>query len=237
MPADRNASHRGVALDADLIHGKHARLLGESLTDAAGDFAVMLEADAGVPDELEFDAYFDSVPHHRSKRPPATAVAQFSMATVQADWQGKDGDRVASWDYCLPVHVWSSIRERFDAWVICGQVKSSHPGKDVNGLKVRAFDRDWLEDDVLGPATTDAQGRFRIDYSAADFRKALIGAGEVGGPDVYFRVETGEGVALLNESPERGRTAGRADIGPCFCVELEIGSMPVAEADPVVGPM
>lgn len=91
----------------------------------------------------------------------------------------------------------------------------------MESVRVYAFDHDWLQDDPLVFEVTDASGHFRIDYSGVDYRKGtFINVELFGGPGVYFRVETLGGDALLAEPPNQGRASGRANIDPCFCVEL-----------------
>src|SRR5262249_47054611 len=91
------------------------------------------------------------------------------------------------------------------------------------GAVVRAFDVDWVQDDALGSATTDASGRFRIDYTSADFQltpfSPLINLEWVAGPDVYFTATLGS-TTLLQEARSAGRAPGRQNVGPCFCVRL-----------------
>src|SRR5262249_18442110 len=74
-----------------------------------------------------------------------------------------------------------------------------------------------------GSDVTDATGRFRIDYTTADFQltpfSPFINIEFVSGPDVYFTAELG-GVNILNETQADGRSPGRENIGHCFCVEL-----------------
>ena len=101
---------------------------------------------------------------------------------------------LAGWDYCLPARFWCALRSLFDAWVICGHVTVCDTKEPVEGVKVFAFDRDWLQDDPLGFGVTDAAGHFRIDYTGADFRRGtFINIELFGGPDVYFRIESGFG--------------------------------------------
>jgi hypothetical protein len=54
------------------------------------------------------------------------------------------------------------VRSRFGAWVICGRVTVCDTGAPVAAVKVSAFDVDWLQDDPLGAAITDTNGKFRI---------------------------------------------------------------------------
>lgn len=89
---------------------------------------------------------------------------------------------------------------------------------------MRAFDADWLQDDEIGSAITDGTGRFRIDYLTEDFQKTpfspSINIELIGGPDLYFKVETPGGVLLLDGPRSRGRDPGRESAGHCFCVDL-----------------
>ncbi len=116
------------------------------------------------------------------------------------------------------------MRARFGAWVICGRVTVCKQQVPVAGLKVRAFDVDWLQDDDLGSAITDSNGKFRIDYTFSDFNKTpfspSINFELVGGPDIYFTIEDVGGTVLLNEPRSRGRQTDRENAGPCFCVDL-----------------
>jgi len=43
----------------------------------------------------------------------------------------------------------------------------------VAGVKVRAFDVDWLQDDDL-VGDNDGSGKFRIDYLADDFKTTIF---------------------------------------------------------------
>ncbi len=93
-----------------------------------------------------------------------------------------------------------------------------------------AFDRDWLQDDPLGSALTDPTGQFQIWYTAAQFSKTpfspLINVELVPGPDLYFRIEGPSSSVLLAEPPDTGRTPGRQNVGPCFCVDLCVPEAP-----------
>jgi len=68
---------------------------------------------------------------------------------------------------------------------IVGTIVEAESGKPLSGLQVRAYDKDFLFDDKLGTAVTDAQGKFRIDYYAIDF-SLLAGLETV--PELYLRV-------------------------------------------------
>jgi hypothetical protein len=78
---------------------------------------------------------------------------------------------------------------------------------------------------------TDAAGYFRIDYNSSDFEltpfSPAINLEWVGGPDLYFTAKLGS-TAILQEDRAVGRTTGRQNVGPCFCVNLC--------SDKVIGP-
>lgn len=80
---------------------------------------------------------------------------------------------------------------------ITGIVTETETGRPLSGVIVRAFDRDWLFDDKLGFATTDADGRFAIVYDESDFRDAFESK-----PDVYLRVYDPGGSVLLHETTD-----------------------------------
>ncbi|HUG67047.1 MAG TPA: neuraminidase-like domain-containing protein [Pirellulaceae bacterium] len=90
-------------------------------------------------------------------------------------------------------------------YIVSGRI-TNQQDEPIAGLVVRAYDQDpKTPDNPLGePAVTDADGRYRIDFTEQDFK---IGGMESGGPDVFIRVFAGE--ELLGESPVT-RNAGRS---------------------------
>ena len=85
---------------------------------------------------------------------------------------------------------------------VVGTVVEQESGKPLAGLVVKAFDKDLLFDDKLGTATTDANGKFRINYSSSDF--SLIADMETV-PELYVRVldSTGKKVLWTSEKAIR----------------------------------
>jgi hypothetical protein len=66
---------------------------------------------------------------------------------------------------------------------ISGRVVEKETRQALRGLTVRAYDKDFLFDDLVGVATTDDNGHFLITYSQKDFAELFERR-----PDLYFVV-------------------------------------------------
>ena len=211
-----------ILTDED-IEAKAPFLLAETRADADGVYCFVIDDTQYRGEAVEVDILCQTVPHLKPgpKDPPAL---QFSITVIQPRWRQSNNDFLAIWDYCVPHRFWCLVRARFGAWTICGRLRTcAAPYAPIAGATVRAFDADWLQDDALGDAVTDASGRFRIDYLASDFTltpfSPWLNVELAGGPDVYFTAELG-GVSILSEPQSAGRQPGRENVGHCFCVEL-----------------
>jgi len=230
--AEQNVTALAVADPADTfavltaaeVAAKAPRLIAEAQTDVDGNFVFRLgrkQLYEGGP--LEIDVHCATVPRRKPTR-KQPAPRQISITTVQPSWaEVKEDELVAAWRYSIPQRYWCYIRGLFDAWVICGRLTSCDDRAPIPGATVSAFDVDWIQSDALGSAVTDGAGNFRIDYTSADFKvtpfSPLINVEWVSGPDVYFKVTLG-GDVLIEEPSSTGRSPGRQNVGPCFCVGL-----------------
>jgi len=214
-----NPKETFAILDDDQVSEKESRLLAKAEMDAEGNYA--FELDKNYKGEaFEVDVYCGSVPRQKiGKRPPKPR--QFTITTVQPRYRETENGFIAVWDYCLPYRFWCAVLALFDVWTICGSVLDCETKVPVAGVKVKAFDADWLADDYLGFAFTDVAGKFIITYAGADFRQGTwINIELIGGPDLYFTIEDSGGNPLLTETQADGRTPGRENADNCFCVEL-----------------
>ncbi len=212
-----------AVLTDDQVKEKASALIAETKTDEEGNFTFNLSDKNYKGEAFEVDVYCGTVPRLKPGPKPPTPL-QFSITTLQPRWRQTENGFIAVWDYCIPYRFWCLVRGRFGAWTICGRLRTcAAPQTPIAGAKVKAFDADWWQDDSLGAAVTDATGRFRIDYTTADFRvtpfSPFINVEFTSGPDVYFTAELG-GINILNETQADGRRPGRENVGHCFCVEL-----------------
>jgi hypothetical protein len=199
-------------LDAPLAIGR---------IDEGGGYVLELDSKTYDGGALEIDLYCATPP--RPKVGPNPTPRQFAITTLQPRWREAEQGSVAVWDYCIPARFWCYILSLFGIWTISGHLTTCEGQQPIPGATVRAFDADWLQDDALGSATTDAAGHFLITYLTADFRRTpfspLINIEFTEGPDVYFKAELG-GHQILTESQSAGRVPGRENVGPCLCVDL-----------------
>jgi hypothetical protein len=218
-----------VLLDQAAVDAKQSRLIAEVDTDEKGAYSFLLgDRQKYSGEAFEIDVYCGTVPHRKpgGKNP---TPRQFSITTLQPQWRETDQGFLGGFDYCIPYRFWCDFRRLFGAWVICGDVDLCKTNQPLGGVRVTAYDVQFIHDAPLGSAVTDGSGNFRIDYTPADFETQLFSTLEyelfASGPDVYFRIETLGGTALLVEPRSRAHAPDR-DAGPCLCVELCVDQAP-----------
>jgi hypothetical protein len=66
---------------------------------------------------------------------------------------------------------------------VLGLIKEKESGKPLSGLFVVVYDKDILRNDLLGKATTGADGKFKIEYDSKDFKEPLEK-----NPDIFLNI-------------------------------------------------
>lgn len=215
-----------AALDEKAVRARARRLLAETVVGEDGNFEVSFDRKKGYKGgPVDIDIRVAGV---RELPEQSTGVKprQVHITTLQPLWREEGRDRLAYWQYYLPARIWCLILSWFDIWVICGRVTICETDRVVPGVTVEARDVDWIQQDYLGSAVTDATGRFIIYYPGSAFRKGTWANIELTeGADLYFKITYGS-LTLLAEPPSRGRQPDRENVGNCFCVELCVKDVP-----------
>jgi hypothetical protein len=216
-----------AVLNPEAVETKADRLLAETTLERGGTFEVVVgEAADGAYEggPVQVDVRLDELPDDEFEAAADSDPVQFTVGAVMPDWtDAEEGASVATWHHCLTAKQWCSIRALFGAWTVCGTVTDDF-GQAVTGATVRAFDADIVQDDLVGSATTDAAGDYRIDYREPGFETTPSPWPPIElehGPDLYFAVEQG-GDLRLNEDRSAGRQPGREDAGYCERIDLTV---------------
>ena len=202
-------------------------LIAKAKTDAKGNFEFVID-ERNLNVDFDIDFVCGSVPR-KIPKPKKDELIQFHLTTlsmgIELEKQAKNQNY--RWQYDIIHKWWCYIRGHFfDAWVICGHLMNCQTNKPIANAKVTAIDADFLTDDTLGFAMTDADGHFRIDYSSVDFKKTFLSPwfnvetdpnflSFQSGPDVYFKAELA-GTTLINET----KANARKNVPYCLCVTL-----------------
>ncbi|MCK4567734.1 MAG: hypothetical protein KAU48_10530, partial [Candidatus Thorarchaeota archaeon] len=88
-----------------------------------------------------------------------------------------------------------SKRKSKRKYSVSGKVIDRTKNKDVSGLRVEAWDKDVVEDDLLGTATTNKKGVFSITFDDSKFADELHDEA----PDIYFKVYYSKRLILSTE--------------------------------------
>src|SRR5262249_58816742 len=83
---------------------------------------------------------------------------------------------------------------------VVGTVVEEESGRPLEGLVVRAYDKDILFDDKLGSVQTNAKGEFAISYTETQFRDFNETQ-----PDLYVKVFDASEKKLLHNTKQEGR--------------------------------
>ncbi len=227
------------ALNESQVKEKQQLLVGEGKTDDNGNFEVQFidEYDGGP---LQMDVRFPQAPDGQAFTQTPDAQ-QFTIDVFQPKWIQRPDNIRAVHDVELLSRYWCRILEFFGLWVICGTVLDEDCENRVPNVLVKACDRDLIQDDPLGEATTNGEGKFLIYYRNKDFTRTPLSPlfnKEAGSPDVYFSVQIpGSDIFLLKENRNRGLDKDRKDIPRCFCVRLCVEAPNPGGGTPDVDPL
>jgi hypothetical protein len=215
-------------------------LIATAKTDEKGNFEFTLDEKYSKT-AFDIDFICGTVPRNPPK-PPRKEPIQIHLTTLYPQWRiSKEQESYYyQWEYCIDSKWWCNIRgSYFDAWVICGHMYLCGTKTPIPNVKITAWDADFLTDDNLGSATTDANGHFRIDYTSIDFKQTFLspwinvetdpGLTFKSGPDVYFKYEY-NGAAIQGETAANRRN----NVGYCLCVELCLDNIEII--DPPIPP-
>lgn len=225
---------RFAALSAEEVREKEYLWTAQARTNERGEFTIDLSERSLLGhvgstrpyqgEALEVDVYCRSAPGQ--PQGSTGGDVQFTVGTIVPAWASTGEGYRATWSCVLSHAFWSQARTAMDAWTVMGRVTSRASQIPLAGLRVHAFDADLYQDDPLGSATTDEQGKFRIDFPGQLFRR-VPGKGvdfESKGPDVYFRIEGPDGTLLIAEDRGRANSPDRRDVGTVLDTELVVDS-------------
>jgi hypothetical protein len=190
-----------------------------------GDFTIEIDGSKSGYEggSIDVDWYCGNVPF-KIPLPKKGPLLQFHITTLQPQYKTtQENVQYAYFGYKIDSKWFCRILTLLDIWVVCGYVTDCETKAPIAGVRVFAYDVDWLQDDALGNAFTDNNGKFTIVYPGDNFRKTLLPWLNVewpAGPDYYFRIESSSGTVLLAEDRTRGRQNDRHNANNCFCVKL-----------------
>jgi len=210
--------------DAELKE-KEKLFIAEAKLQDNGDFVIEIGDKSGYDGgTLDVDWYCGNTPIKIGPHHAKDLSLQFHITTLQPTFKQTESGQVAFFEYRIDPKWFCRILTLLDIWVVCGIVADCETKKPLSGVKVFAYDVDLIQDDTLGNAYTDSNGKFTIVYPGANFRQTLLSpflnVEWPAGPDYYFRVESSSGAVLLQEDRTRGRQTDRHNAHNCFCVKL-----------------
>lgn len=179
----------GGFLAEEQIVNKAERFLGEMQTDDQGNFILEIRRGSYQGQPLELDV---CVEEGKSRGcGPAERSGQTTLCRAEPLWLGTGELRQGAWNLCLPRFAWCRALGICQSQTLCGRVVDCHSQQPLAGVRVAAFGLDWNQDQALGQAVTDTNGRFIIHTKHSGFRRVQAAAGSNADTyDLYFRIQS-----------------------------------------------
>ena len=76
------------------------------------------------------------------------------------------------------------MNEENKIYKISGVLTNNRSHQGITGLRVEAWDNDFIFDDLVGDAISNEQGAFQIEFKASYFRELFLDIR----PDLYFKI-------------------------------------------------
>src|ERR1044072_4950186 len=105
---------------------------------------------------------------------------------------------------------------------ISGRVLNRNTGQGIAGLRIEAWDKDLIFNDLVGSSTTDAQGAFQIEFGRSYFKELFLDRH----PDLFFKVFQGDALVTSTED----RILWNTEVGNAEIV-IEVDMLPDAGAN------
>jgi|APLak6261663543_1056040.scaffolds.fasta_scaffold00138_6 hypothetical protein len=184
--------------------GNWVRELGYTCTEANGHFKLETDNIAGTNGQVQlrlFDSQKQCIYMDKTPLTPSTGRVDYReirlINTQPICPQPTPGPTTT------PTPCPDPLPLPDDVWVVQGRITGIN-GQGLPNLIVTAYDKDFLFDDQLGSAETDANGYYRIVYYTQDFRILFERK-----PDLYLRITSASGHICYSTQNAIRHEAGR----------------------------
>ncbi|BAZ33812.1 hypothetical protein NIES4074_63260 (plasmid) [Cylindrospermum sp. NIES-4074] len=114
-----------------------------------------------------------------------------------------------------------------NTFIIIGRIINQSSRTDISQLRVEAWDKDLIFNDMVGSATTDQQGRFQITFTEAHFRECFLDRR----PDVFFKVFNQENQLLTSTEDQVLWNVAAGDTEVMIAINYSIPEEPESDGE------